>query len=645
MYNISAKHDSYVQFFRSPQGAVLRGADVVLRLQLAGRRCGECLARLRLWNGVERVIEGVCEDAAGVRTFTFRFVAPDKPCLLWYNFRVSTPDGDIYCGAADGCLRCGKGVLTSEVPHDFRITVYDSFETPEWFRKAIVYQIFPDRFRCGSHPGAALAMQQKQRTSGAVAKAWNDEVDFLPRSGNKYYIPNDFFLGNLQGVIDEIPYLKSLGVTAVYLNPIFESPFNHRYSISDYLKIDPLLGNENDFLRMTDALHKNGIRVILDGVFSHTGDDSVYFNRYGHYASVGAYQSRQSPYYKWYEFRNFPNVYRCWWDFDTLPEVNELEPSYIEFVYHVLEKWNALGADGWRLDVADELPDEFIRLLRKKLKSLNPQAVLIGEVWEDAATKRGGEGRRGYVNGDELDGVMNYPFADAVCAFLLGTADAQAAVNALSAQKEGYPAPFYAAQFGMLGSHDTVRILTRLSDAPPRNALDRSAQHAWRPSEQSAALGKKRIMQAAALQFSMPFPPCIYYGDEVGLTGMADPFCRRPYPWGREDNALLSYYRTLSDMRTVHSVFFDGCAQFFAYGADVLCILRSARNTDGEIAVTLINRADRPLQVALPVPNGMYNNVLTGAVLPSSNGILSVCLPANGTVILISDDTANKVET
>lgn len=426
-------------------------------------------------------------------------------------------------------------------------------------------------------------------------KAWEDEVDFLPATGEKHYSPCDYYLGNLRGIIEKIQYLKSLGVSAVYLNPIFESPYNHRYSISDYMRIDPLLGNENDFVQLVDALHANGIRLILDGVFSHTGDDSVYFNRYGNYPSIGAYQSRDSEYYNWYDFSKWPDKYRSWWGFTTLPEVNETNPSYIAFITKALTKWTLLGADGWRLDVADELPDEFIRMLRRALKRINPDILLLGEVWEDASTKTVLGERRGYVNGDELDGVMNYPFADAVCDFLLCKTDAYTLCNFLYAQKEGYPGPFYRAQLGLLGSHDTVRILTRLSGAPHRDALSREEQHRFHPSASSKQLGQRRIRMACAIQFSMPFPPCIYYGDEVGMEGMADPFCRRTFPWGNESSELTEYYKMLGKSRLEIPAMLEGDAEFIAVDADTVVILRyfPGNNTysDKYAVITVVSRS------------------------------------------------------
>ncbi len=634
MEDITAKHISTDARYRSPQGAVVCGGKVSLFLELSGYDAMRCNAELRLWDGVERFVSGSHVDAGSVRRFRFDFHASDSAGILWYNFRIRTPKGLLYYGAADGALRSGRGMLTSEVPHDFRITVYDgAFTTPEWFRNAVVYQIFPDRFARGEHPGAAAAVRRMHELGrDIVVKRWDEEVDYLPLPDRQYYSPVDFYLGNLQGIIDAIPYLKSLGVTAVYLNPVFESPYNHRYSTGDYMKIDPLLGTEDDFRRMVDALHAAGIRVILDGVFSHTGDDSRYFNRYGRYDDTGAYQSSESPYCDWYIFKKHPDQYQCWWDFDTLPEVDELNPSYCEFIARVLEKWNSFGVDGWRLDVADELPDGFMRFLRRTLKELNPDALLIGEVWEDAATKQGLEGRRGYVNGDELDGVMNYPFADALIDFLLNRATAEATASAFAAQQEGYPPPFYAAQLGLLGSHDTVRIRTALSGAPDRNALSREAQAVWKPSSGSAELGRKRLLQASAVQFSMPFAPCIYYGDEAGLTGMADPFCRRPYPWGHEDKELIAHYRRLSKARSGCDALIHGDAEFLSVGRDVLVVRRSTKNS---AAVTAINRAAHPAALELAVECGCYVDVITSAEYDCTSGRLELEIAVHGAVMLV----------
>ena len=243
--------------------------------------------------------------------------------------------------------------------------------------------------------------------------------------GQPYWRPNergevtnsDYFGGTLRGIEEKLPYLKSLHVTCLYLNPIFEAHSNHRYNTADYTKIDPVLGTEEDFQSLCAAAGRLGIRVMLDGVFSHTGSDSVYFNRQGRYPQPGAYQSQQSPYFSWYHFISWPEKYHSWWGFETLPEVEETDNNYNKYIngrQGVVRKWLKKGASGWRLDVADELPDSFLDQLTEAAKEEKPDAVVLGEVWEDATTKESYGSRRRYLLGRQLDSVMNYPFRNAV---------------------------------------------------------------------------------------------------------------------------------------------------------------------------------------------------------------------------------------
>ena len=647
MINIKAFHNSRSLKYREPFGAVPVGSGVTLRLFLSGADAGAVSAELRTWDVTERYHSGRVYEEDGFRVFEFRVSAPDKPSIMWYNFRVTLGGELWYVGAKDGVLRSGECMLTKDIPHDFRVTVHTKdFVTPKAFQGQIAYQIFPDRFAVGASPHLASALAYHRSMGRRITeKRWNEEVDYRPRAGEKNYSPADYYFGNLRGIIDRIPHLKSLGVTVLYLNPIFESPYNHRYSISDYMKIDPLLGTEDDFTDMCAELKKAGIKLIIDGVFSHTGDDSRYFDRKGTYGGKGAFGRPESPYRDWYDFSpRYTHGFRCWWDFESLPEVNELTPSYMEFIAKVLEKWIRLGASGWRLDVADELPDEFIKFLRRRLKAIDPEAILIGEVWEDAALKTDCFGRRReYVNGEELDGVMDYEFMEAVEAFLLNKSDSAALKAALGAELEGYPSQFMRAQLGFLGSHDTFRILSVLSGSPGKGEIGREAQAVWKPKAEDAELGKKRLKQASALQLAMPFSPCIYYGDEAGMTGLADPFCRRPYPWGNEDGELIAHYRLITGIRSENPVFTEGKTSFASPARDIFVI---ARVLDGREALTLVNRgASRSIALTpddfaegedRPSFVGEYVNTVSGRHA-EFDGRLTVTVPANGFVILLSN--------
>lgn len=577
--------------YRLPQGAVVCGERVRLRLRLWGADAAHARTVLRLWaDGRETLIEGEAENIDGRLYHAYLVEAPAAPQLIWYYFIIYAHGERRFYGG-----RTGEGRPSGTQPQDYQITVYDgAYQTPEWFREGIIYQIFPDRFFKGGPDGEGntsldrLSYHEKLGRRIVRHGRWSEPVLFEPLPGEKFYSPCDYFGGDLKGIREKLPYLRSLNVSCIYLNPIFEAASNHRYNTADYLKVDPALGTEEELRLLVDEAKSCGIRIILDGVFSHTGDDSVYFNKYGRYPSEGAYSGAGSPYYEWYEFKRFPDKYRCWWGFETLPEVNEEEPSYAEFIKKVLEKWAGFGLTSWRLDVADELPDSFIELLRGEIKRRDPEGVLLGEVWDDASNKMWDKGLRKYVYGHELDSVMNYPFRDAVCDFLTGMIDAFGLNDALGGQRERYPEPFYRACMNVLGSHDTQRVLSVLGGAPAKDTLSRSQQARFRLGERELEFGKKRLALAACIQFAMPQPPCIFYGDEVGMTGLSDPFNRAAFPWGMEDESILSLYRLLAGERASNAALEKGEAAFLPVSYDVFAIYRRQR---GDTALVVVNRA------------------------------------------------------
>ncbi|MEG1560633.1 MAG: glycoside hydrolase family 13 protein [Clostridia bacterium] len=581
-------HNSRLKELRSPLGAVTSGSPITL----AVRASVDSTVTLRLFAlGKESFLDGVRDGEKTV----FSFFAPETPCCVFYRFIVN--DGErIYSYSA----RTGEGSEVSDpYDSDYQITVYDeALKTPDWFKSAIVYQIFPDRFKRKGELGGLINIDRHTNLGRRVYihKNWDDEPTYLPFPNGEFYEPRDFFGGDLYGVLSEVDYIKSLSADCVYLNPIFESASNHRYDVGDYEHVDPVLGGDEALTALVSAFKEEKLHIVLDGVFSHTGADSVYFNKYGRYKSVGAYNSPDSPYAKWYDFLEFPDKYRSWWGFTSLPEVNELDDGYFAFICSVISKYAKLGISSWRLDVADELPDEFIRMLRAELKRNDEDALLIGEVWENASRKFSMGHMRGYVNGDELDSVTNYPFRTALFNFLLEKTDAFALENEMFLLQETYPREFYMSLLNVLGSHDTVRALTALSGAPDRDALTREASALYSPNKEDLARGKKRMFLASMVQFFMPGVPCVYYGDEVGALGMADPFNRAPYPWGREDNALLSHYRALGAVRRENKTLLSGKTSFCAVNHDVFAIMRLGT---GDMML-VINRSAEEKKVNFP---------------------------------------------
>ena len=532
---------------------------------------------------------------------------PASPGLYFYNFNIDTWRGNLTVNRDfGGHSRVGGSQSL------WQLTVYEkTFQTPEWLAGGVMYQIFPDRFYCSGEEKQNVPRDRKMH------RDWLEQPDWAPNEQGK--ITNtDYFGGDLKGIEEKLPYLKSLGVTCLYLNPIFEAHSNHRYDTADYSKIDPLLGREEDFRSLCKAAGKMGIRVLLDGVFSHTGSDSVYFNREGRYGEGGAYRRQDSPYYPWYTFRRWPDDYDCWWNFITLPNVNECNPDYDAYINGeggIIQKWLDAGASGWRLDVADELPDVFLDHLRKAAKEKNPDAVVLGEVWEDASNKVAYSYRRRYLLGQQLDSVMNYPFRNAVMGFLTGAKPADM-MEAIQNILENYPPEVIRVLMNHIGTHDTERALTVLAGEP---LLGHGRQ--WQSSTHLSAEQRIRGLQlmrlAAAMQFTLPGVPCVYYGDEAGMEGYRDPFNRACYPWGREDQSLIEWYRALGALRANHPALREGEFIPMIAGDDCMAYLRQ---NDEELLFIALNRA--PEERKLRIPTEWENaEVLLGDAYLSNDGL------------------------
>ena len=469
---------------------------------------------------------------------------------IWhYRFEGEYSDGNL---AFFGRDYDGTAIRGDWLP-EWQLTVSKvECKTPDWSKRGVIYQIFPDRF----NKGEDRAFSKRGRLHGD----WYDRPDFA-REGVDYRA-DDFYGGNIKGVIDKLDYLVSLGVSAIYFNPVFESSSNHRYDTGDYLKIDNLFGDEAEFEELILKAKEKGIGIILDGVFNHTGADSLYFNKFGNYPTLGAYQSKESPYYNWFYFDNFPDRYGCWWGSTVVPTVNKSAEGYRKLILGengVIEKWTKMGVAGWRLDVVDELPIDFTTDLCKKIKEVNPDCSIIGEVWEDASTKVAYSEWRPYFMGEQLDGVMNYPFKEAIISLMLG-GKTKDFVSSITHIIENYPKANLDVNMNLIGSHDTARILTVLSGVtPPYRKEDRAS---FTMDGELYALAKRRLKIASALQYFLPGVPCLYYGDEAGAYGYEDPLNRGTYPWGREDGDLVDHYQRLGNLRREHQNLFLGETSF-----------------------------------------------------------------------------------
>ena len=414
-------------------------------------------------------------------------------------------------------------------------------------------------------------------------------------------------------LLDWVEHIKALHMTCVLLNPVFESD-KHGYDTRDYNRVDCRLGTNEDLKQVCDAFHAAGIRVMLDGVFNHQAFVSRYFNGDGSYQSVGAAQSQDSPYYPWYHFSHWPDHYDSWWGIYSLPAVDESQPAYREFIFggedSIIRRWLRAGADGWRLDVADELPDDFVHGIHVAARAAKPDAVVIGEVWEDGSNKIAYGVRRRHILGGHCDGLMNYPFRNALLSFLLGD-DAFHFKQAMETIRENYPPFAWRSAMNFLGTHDTPRILTLLGVGGDGKDHSKDWRAAFRMSDEQYQRGRARLRLGALVLFAFPGSPTIYYGDEAGLEGFEDPFNRRTFPWGREDEELLAWYRALGAARGQLEALRRGELTWLHTRGRVLAFLRG----EGERAVlAAVNAGDRPEAITLPWP---ARDWMTGGELPA----------------------------
>ncbi len=491
-----------------------------------------------------------------------------------------------------------QGQLTQDLSnlHLFQLSCYER-QVPKvnWYEQGVVYQIFPDRFANGN-PHHEVTGRKKN----TFIYATEEDTPYYIKDTHGAITRWDFFGGNLRGITQKIPYLKALGVDTIYLNPIFLATSNHRYDTVDFMKIDPMLGTEKDLAELIERLHRNHMHLILDGVFNHVGQDSIYFQ--------SAIKDKKSHYFSWFNFISYPQTYQSWWGVSSLPEVNKSNPEYQKFIYGdngVLDKWTKMQVDGWRLDVADELPMDFLRGIRTRLMKDNCQ-VMIGEVWEDASNKFVNSELRPYINGDNLTGVMNYPVRNFIVDLLNADSTEKETdlFNNLSLIVEHYPANFLRNCLNNIGTHDTPRIKTVLHG------------------------NEKLVAIAFSLLFMLPGVPCIYYGDEAGLIGQKDPDNRRYYPWGRESPFLEKIVRGLTRLRHDNLTLINGQIGFLQVALGVNGIIRYDQK---EIIYYCYNRTSKDVNLQAEqiklycLPKDVVDTVindLKGMTIASEDGLV-----------------------
>lgn len=607
--------DSMDNRFKSPIGAVKNGSHISLLIRVDFDLQYSELQYNKIDNfSVTCLPMNFVGNDGSTRIYSVDFSIDDIG-VYFYRFRLVDFDGCEYYlnrGFAQ------KAVLESHPASMWQLTVYsNTLVTPKDFWGKTMYQIFPDRFY------KSAKAKKDVPADRIIREDWGGVPLYKENPNNKQtFIGNDYFGGDLKGIEEKLDYLKSLNISIIYLNPIFESHSNHRYNTADYFKIDPSLGDEKDFISLCKAAHEKGMRIILDGVFSHVGSDSVYFNREGRYDSLGAYQSENSPYRSWFTFENNAVGYKAWWGIFSMPEVCENNPEYTEFICGengVLAHWLRLGADGFRLDVADELPDEFLDNIRYRIKAENPNSLLIGEVWEDASTKHSHGSRRRYLLGNQLDGVMNYPFKNAILDFLRNK-NAETFYDSVCAIINNYPLETLNCCMNFISTHDTIRAINVLSESNVCTS-QRSVQATSCLSCEEYNKGAELIKIAFSMLFTLNGIPSIYYGDEVGLSGWADPFNRLCFPWGNENEDLFKFVKELSKIRkSEQEIFALGKFKFVYSSGKVVCFKRFI---DSKQIVCLVNLSD----------TGVLVKDFCEQVILSSKDIKDGCLPTNAVMI------------
>ncbi|MDD6043721.1 MAG: 4-alpha-glucanotransferase [Eubacteriaceae bacterium] len=586
-------HNSRIQDYRKPFGAIAVNGTVTLKIDIFDEEKADAV--LRVWiDGEGESYYPMQKERLDDRWRYSCSLKCDKEALYWYSFRIDRGDGScVYYGAKEGRTG-GEGQLYFGMPPSFQITAYRERKLPEWYKSGIAYQIFPDRYCRGKDfdgEEAKAKLSGRKGPGRILRENWNETPSYDKEANGR--IANwDFFGGTLNGIREKLDHLAGMGITVLYLNPIFEAASNHRYDTADYMKVDSLLGTEEDFVNLCREAEEKGISIILDGVFNHTGCDSKYFNKYENYTEKGAWQGEESEYADWFNFRE-DGSYECWWGVDDLPSVNENSESYRKFIFDgddsVVRKWLRLGAKGWRLDVADELPDDFIAGIKNAIiEEKGSDGLLMGEVWEDASHKVSYGQLRKYFQGEELDCVMNYPFRDGIESFLTYKMNAYELTEGLMSLYENYPKENFYGNLNLLGSHDRMRVLTLLGDAPDEGSLSPWDREHYKLNQGQKDMALGRLWLAALIQMTMPGVPCIYYGDEAGVEGYSDPYNRKTFPWGNEDENAGNIYRNAISLRKMYRVLVDGDFTPVAFNDDVFGLYR--RNSE-ESALIIINRS------------------------------------------------------
>ena len=503
-----------------------------------------------------------------------------------------------------------------------------NFEVPKWAKGKIMYHIFIDRFNKGRE---AKLEQMPRRTT---YDSWNSKMVIGPNEDGIWNA--DFYGGDIKGIIDKLDYIKSLGVSILYLSPIVWSQSNHRYDASDYEKVDPYAGTNNDLKELCDKAHKMNIKVILDAVFNHTGNDSKYFNEFGTFPEIGAYQSKDSKYFPFYKkyYANNQTYFGYWWGMPNLPVCDGYNKEWQQYIYGengIIDLWFKLGIDGLRLDVADELTDEFIEGIRTAVKRNKSDGFILGEVWKNPMRM----GRSYIESGKGMDSVMNYVLIDALIRYFKYN-DVGKLAEIIKELKSEYPKDTLNSLMNFTSTHDITRAINIFGSydfngygewAWNLGTEDRQWQNNYKLTKEQYEFGKKVYKAYIYLLTFFPGNLSIFYGDEMGLEGMGNLANRRVIPWNTSniDYELISYFKKIGLIRNKEE---------FLTEADINLLdindryIMFERDNIAEKALIAVNRTNDNQRLYIPGEyekvNGIYrlNNSTTDELAPYGGIVL-----------------------
>lgn len=595
---------------KTPHGAVEKNSSITYRLRVSKFENPNTAYFVMHSDGEQptsfEMTREYVDDRYVHYTFTHKF---ENVGFFWYHFEVKIGDNTIKLIRSNSL-----DVIESQADSDYlQLIINNESKTNKAFRKGIIYHIFVDRF--------CREGDVKARSGLNLINDWNQPVD---KEYNEHgeRINANCYGGNIAGIISKLPYLKSLNVGTIYLSPVFEANSSHKYDVADYSKIDSMFGTNEEFVDLIKKAKHLGIRIIIDGVFNHTGSDSVYFNKNGRYRTIGAYQSENSKYHSWYDFSKYPDEYSCWWGIKTLPQTRE-DSGFFDYITGkkgIINKYMSLGLGGFRLDVVDELTNNFLRAICESARNVDEKALIVGEVWEDASSKIAYDERKEYFLGGNLDSVTNYPMKNAILNFIK-YGDHQGFVNIVNLILDQYPKSVQNNLMNILDTHDTIRALTFLGADENDPFYSDNENYSLSPEER--ARGIKLLKLATIMQYTVMGVPTVFYGDEAGIEGMKDPYCRTPYPWGHEDTGLIKWYEKLGNLRN-NKVLIDGDMKI-KYANNSVIIYERFKGDDKVIVAVNVSPDTFEFVVERNMCNYFSGEYISGKITLEPNSAIVLC--------------------